>query len=69
MIVPGSLTHQEVIERIDAIMLELATLRHLVAQQRGRPNNLALSAKLFGSLGQGSWEEWEPQIDWQRFDG
>jgi len=58
---------EAVLERIDVILRELLELRQtIVAQGRAAGGNLA--RELFGALGRGTWEEYQPDLDWQRFD-
>ena len=59
-------TPQAIIKRIDAIIDELQGLRQTILVQT-RPTNGNLTEQLYGALGQGSWEEYDPQLDWQRF--
>ena len=58
-----------ILQRIDAIIAELQALRHQVQSVQPvatpSPN---LVEELAGSLGQGSWDEYDHQLDWQRFD-
>ena len=55
-----------ILERIDAIIQELQELRQeVLIQERTSEKNLA--AGLYGAWGQGSWSEYEPHLDWQRF--
>ncbi|MFO7684279.1 MAG: hypothetical protein R6X34_29970 [Chloroflexota bacterium] len=58
-----------ILQRIDAIIAELQALRHQVQiiQPDSTPST-NLVEELAGSLGQGSWDEYDPQLDWQRFD-
>ena len=58
---------EAVLERIDAILRELLELRQTVAAQ-GRVTRGNLAKELFGALGRGKWEEYDPGLDWQRFD-
>jgi hypothetical protein len=58
---------EAVLERIDAILRELLELRQTVAAQ-GRVACGNLAKELFGSLGRGTWEEYNLDLDWQRFD-
>ena len=54
------------LERIEIIAHELEELRRAVLMQtRSADRNLA--DQLFGALGQGSWDEYDPDLDWQRF--
>ena len=55
-----------ILRRIDSVMLELRELRQAVLTQQHPPaQNLA--AELYGSWGQGAWEEYQPDVEWQRF--
>lgn len=55
-----------ILRRIDAIIQELQELRQIVlVQERGADGNLA--AQLYGALGQGTWGEYDADLDWQRF--
>jgi hypothetical protein len=58
------------LERIDLIMRELQALRQTVQAMTKPTPSAPLAQELFGSLGQGTPEEYEPDIDinWQRFD-
>lgn len=57
---------EAVLERIDAILRDLLELRQtVVAQGRAARGNLA--RELFGALGRGTWEEYDLDLDWQRF--
>ena len=58
------------LKRIDALTRELSDLRRLiVAQAASQDHSQAhdLVAGLAGSLGQGSWEEYDRFSDWERF--
>lgn len=59
-------TPQAIIKRIDAIIDELQGLRQTILVQTQSANG-NLTEQLYGALGQGSWEEYDPQLDWQRF--
>ena len=54
------------LERIEVIAQELAELRQTVLMQM-RPTDRNLAAQLYGVLGQGSWDEYDLDLDWQRF--
>jgi hypothetical protein len=55
-----------ILKRIDAIIQELQELRQVVlVQERSSEGNLA--EQLYGALGQGTWDEYDPDLDWQRF--
>jgi hypothetical protein len=60
---------EAILQRIDAIIRELESLRSMIvvsAQTRPASNNLA--QRLFGVLGQGTWAEYDLDLDWQRFE-
>jgi hypothetical protein len=56
-----------VLERIDAIMHELGELRRMILRVQIKPAPENLAQQLYGALGQGSWEEYDQHLDWQRF--
>jgi len=58
---------EAILQRIDTTIRELEGLRKalLRAQAETPENNLA--QQLYGALGQGDWEEYDPKLDWQRF--
>lgn len=52
--------------RLDAIMRELAILRQqLATSSSSTPFNL--TDQLFGVLGTGQWDEYDLDLEWQRF--
>lgn len=57
-----------ILQRIDAIIAELQALRQqvLIKQPSKPPANLV--DEMAGALGQGTWDEYDPQLDWKRFD-
>jgi hypothetical protein len=58
---------RQVIERIDAMMRELAAIRR---QLSTLPNVAAVSGltqELFGAAGKGTHDEYDLQLDWKRF--
>ncbi len=58
-----------ILQRIDAIIAELQVLRQQVLTIQPAvmpPTNLVDT--LAGSLGQGTWDEYDSQLDWKRFD-
>jgi len=59
-------TPEAVIKQIDAIIRELQGLRQIILVQT-RPPNGNLTEQLYGALGQGSWDEYDLHLDWQRF--
>lgn len=54
------------LKRIENIVHELAELRQAVLMQ-ARPKERNLADQLYGALGQGSWEEYDLDLDWHRF--
>lgn len=55
-----------ILRRIDAIIHELQELRQIVlVREHGADGGLA--AQLYGALGQGTWDEYDADLDWQRF--
>lgn len=63
----GSL--QAVVDRVDAIIHELETLRRMLTAAPSAQPPEQIAQKLFGVLGQGNWTEYDLGLDWQRFDG
>jgi hypothetical protein len=58
-----------IVQRIDAIIAELQALRQqVVTIQPPATPPANLVDELAGSLGQGTWDEYDPQLDWERFD-
>jgi len=63
-------THQ-IARRIDAIIRELEALRQQVsapalsASKPSKPSSM--TEELFGSAGQGDWDEYDPYLDIARF--
>ena len=57
----------EILRQIDTIIRELQALRRTILAQTQFPaENLA--EQLYGALGHGSWEEYDSNLDWQRFE-
>lgn len=59
-------TAETLLERIDAIAHELEELRQAVLAQIRQPDR-NVADQLYGVLGQGSWDEYGLNLDWQRF--
>ena len=59
-------TAATLLERIDTIARELEELRKAVWLQAQLPDR-NLANRLYGALGQGSWDEYDLELDWQRF--
>jgi hypothetical protein len=65
---PAILDSRQIIARIDAIIHELESLRRqLTAVTPPVTSTPHLTERLFGALGQGTWDEYEPDLDWLRF--
>jgi hypothetical protein len=62
-------TSAVIVRRIDAIITELQELREQVRtiQPTTEPSR-DLVEEMAGSLGQGTWDEYDPQLDWKQFD-
>ena len=58
---------EAILQRIDAIMRELEMLRNVVLSRTNIPDNEDLGELLFGALGQGTWAEYDTDLDWMRF--
>ena len=52
------------LKRIDIIIRELQALRQVIVAQY-RPVEGHLTQQLYGALGQGTWEEYGPFLDWR----
>lgn len=59
---------ETILQRIDVIIRELEALRQTVVAAQKSPPATNLAQKLFGVLGQGSWAEYDLDLDWQRFE-
>jgi hypothetical protein len=60
---------EAVLQRIDAIMRELVELREVVLRkQTEQPPADNLAQQLYGVLGHGNWNEYDFDLDWQRFN-
>lgn len=64
-------SNEEILKRIDDIIKELQSLRQavLVPQTRIKMTSRDIVEELAGSLGQGTWDEYDPDLDWERFSG
>jgi hypothetical protein len=63
------LSPQTIVQRIDTIMRELGELRKMVIHSQTKLPKDNLTAHLYGVLGQGTWEEYDSDLEWQRFGG
>lgn len=55
------------LQRIDTIMHELQELRQAVFRLQAGSVEDNPAQQLYGALGQGSWDEYDLELDWQRF--
>ena len=60
-------TPDAIVQRIDAIIIELEALRETITRAQVKHPTEDLAQELFGVLGQGSWDEYGLDLDWQRF--
>lgn len=60
-------SQDEILDRIDAIIHELESLRKIVETKRIETSRTNLADQLFGSLGKGEWAEYNLDLDWERF--
>ena len=58
------MNQNHILERIDTIIQELQELRQEVVT-RDRPAEKNLTAQLYGAWGQGTWDEYDPHLDWK----
>ena len=58
-----------ILRRIDAIIGELQSLRQAVIVIQNQPAlpTQRIVEELFGSLGPGSWDEYDPMLEWEQF--
>jgi hypothetical protein len=58
-----------ILKRIDAIITELQALRQQVIalETQSEPSSRDIVDELAGSLGQGTWDEYDKFLDWKRF--
>ena len=62
----GEDSTKAIVQRIDTIIQALQELRQVVLAQKPSPNR-GLASQLYGVLGQGTWDEYDSDLDWQRF--
>ena len=60
-------TPDAIVQRIDAIIRELEALRETITRTQDKRPTEHLAQELFGALGQGTWDEYDLDSDWQRF--
>ena len=62
-------SNEDILKRIDAIMKELQGLRQFITQSQTDHNTISkdIAEELAGSLGQGTWQEYDSDLDWKRF--
>lgn len=59
---------ETILQRLDAILRELQDLREMVAHAPVNATAGNLAQQLYGVLGRGTWDEYDPALDWQRFN-
>ncbi len=66
---PANLDPEQILERIDSINRGLQTLRQQVIElpRVNVSSSTSTTEELFGAAWQGSWDEWNPNLDWLRF--
>jgi len=71
MVKTNQFSNEEILKRIDDIIKELQWLRQAVdvPQTRVDATSQNIVEELAGSLGQGTWDEYDPDLDWMRFSG
>ena len=62
----GEDSTKDLVERIDGIIQALQELRRVVLAQNQSPKR-DLASQLYGVLGRGTWDEYDPDLDWRRF--
>ena len=55
-----------VLKKIDSILYELQELRRSILEQMQHSDG-NLAEELYGALGQGTWDEYDCDLRWQRF--
>lgn len=65
----AGLDARQIVTQIDAIIPELLALRRRLAVATTMPpaQTGGLTAALYGVLGQGTWDEYDTDLDWTRF--
>ena len=58
---------EAILQRIDTTIRELEGLRKALLRSQAETLKDDLAQQLYGALGQGDWEEYDPDLDWQRF--
>lgn len=61
------LSPETILQRIDTILRELEALRKMVAHTCVEPATDNQAQQLYGVLGRGTWDEYDRDLDWQRF--
>ncbi len=56
---------QKLLQQIDALIHDLQNLRTQLSAQSVSSSGKV--ANLFGKLGRGSWQEYDLELDWERF--
>jgi len=64
---PVNQSVEAILQRIDTTIRELEGLRKALLRSQAETPENNLAQQLYGALGQGDWEEYDPDLDWQRF--
>jgi hypothetical protein len=59
---------ETIVKKIDSILYELEEMRQSILEQAQHSDG-NLAEELYGVLGQRTWDEYDPDLDWQRFCG
>jgi len=59
---------EAILRRIDAIVRELGELCEMGVDVQPEPPTENLAQQLYGAVGHGTWEEYDLELDWRRFD-
>jgi hypothetical protein len=52
---------------LDEIVQELLAIRQMLGAPEPEPTPPGATRRLFGCLGQGTWDEYDLDLDWARF--
>ncbi len=59
---------ERILARLDEVMRELMAIRRMLEALQEEPRSEAAVEQLYGSLGHGTWAEYDPDLEWTRFD-
>lgn len=62
-------SREALLQRIDTIIREMMELREKVARMQSvTDTDEDLAQQLYGAVGHGTWDEYDMDLDWQRFE-